>query len=1035
MACSALSVSAQIRVIGTVKDAAGIPVLGATIVQKGTAHGVAVDMNGDFTLTLNDEGENVIIVSMLGYVEQQLAVSKSTKPLQITLQEDHIGLEEVVVVGFGTQKKVSVTGAIATVGNEDLKSTPTSSVTNALTGRIPGLVTRQTSGRPGADDATMFVRGRASFNSTSPLVLVDGVERDMTQIDPDDISSISVLKDASATAVYGVRGANGVILITTKRGAEGKTKINFSAEFGITQHNRITQTLHAEDVARYGREGVINVGLDPYSTANTRNYGVSEYDLYLYRTQKSPFTHPDNNFVDIFTKNGFQQKYAVNASGGTKRVNYFVSLSYYSQTGMFQTDVEKLREHPTLARLIKESPAVDAALHNPDYNADYYYRRITARSNVDIKLTDDFKVAIDLSYRFGKRNRPGCYDDLDNTSEGMRLFGMFYRNSPQSFPLMNKNGSASAITQMWRQNPLTTLCYTGFRSDYINKMETNFSARYDLHKLVKGLSIDGRFSYDMDWSSWWGMIERPYVYSYNSLNDTYTEGLKGVLPKKQSGRAAATYKKYGEIALRYKGTFGEKHNLSAVGLVTYTSKSVPSSGNKYSYVPHVYKAAIGRVNYDFDNRYLFEVNLGYNGSNRFAKGHRYQLFPAASVGWVLTNEPYFKENKVLSFLKLRGSYGEVGNDNLGSFNYYYLSTYNNGQSYGFGSTWQGTSTGKVEGTMANENIKWEVAKKTNVGIETKWFDNRLSINADYFHERRTDILCTPGRYSITSGISSLSPTNAGIVTNEGYEIEAAWHGKIGQKFNYFLRGVFAYAHNTIKERSEAAQAYPYMYQTGNPIAQFIGYKFDGFFKSYDEIAASPQQFGLANLQPGDIKYKDLNGDGVIDTNDQCPIGFNPVPEVTYSLTAGFSWKGLDVSVMFQGADRASLILTGDLGWDNCFGNYYEEHHGRWTPETASTATYPRFLQSSNGSLQNYYTSDYWLFDSKYLRLKNVQVGYTFPKRWFKGSGISSVRIYANGYNLFTWDNIKKVDPESSNNTNGYFYPQQKIYNFGVNVTF
>lgn len=1031
--CCSLQLLAQTRVSGVVKDDAGLAVIGATIVQKGTTNGLITDMEGKFRIVMSSSGLQVLEISMIGYQKTEISVRNGTS-VEVVLKEMNVGLDEVVVIGFGTQKKVSVTGSISNIGNKELKASPVSSITNAFTGRVPGLVTRQESGRPGGDDAKLFVRGRSTLNDSNPLVLVDGIERNFSQIDPEDIESVSILKDASATAVYGVRGANGVILVTTKKGSTGKSKISFSAEYGITEFNRVPKVLNAETTSRYQREGAINVGLDPSVLTNTSNFGVSEYDNYLYRTQLDPFTHPDNSFVDIFTKPGSQQKYNINISGGNNAVKYFVSVGYFTQDGMFQTDVNKIKETPTVQRLISLSPEIEKALVNPSYNPGYMYNRLTTRSNIDITITRDLKLNVGMAYRFRKQNRPGMYDGLTSDAENMRLFGIFYRNAPQAFPIINPNGSMAACIGNWRQNPLVTLLYTGFRTDYNNQLETTFSPSYNLHQLLEGLSIDGKFSYDAEWNNWRGEQQRPYIYSYNPVSNNYLQGLAGVLPTAESARTAANYNKYAEIALRYKSTFAKKHNVSGMALVNYNSISVP--GGTYSYVPQIYQALIARANYDYDNRYLFEVNMGYNGSNRFAEGHRYQLFPAASVGWVLTNEPYMTKNKVLNYTKIRGSIGQIGNDKLGSFSYYYQSSYVNGQAYSFGSSFNTPITGLIEGTMANQSITWETATKTNLGFDTRWFNSQLSLNVDLFKEHRINILCTPNRYMLTAGVTGVPPANLGIVDNQGYEIELGWNSTIGKDFNYYAKAIFANAKNNVVEKSEAVKPYDYMYSRGNPIGQFIGYQFKGFFQTYDEIASSPQQFGLTNLAPGDIKYVDLNGDGIINQNDQRPIGYSPIPEITYSLQLGFDYKGFDASLMLQGAARSSVYMVGDLGWDNSFGNYYDNNINHWTPETAAIATYPRFLQKAVASHQNYYLSDFWLVDGDYLRLKNVQLGYTLPKRILKKTPIELVRFYASAFNLITWDKVKKVDPESNpESNNGYFYPQQKIINFGVNVTF
>ena len=1024
-----LQLFAQTRITGSVKDESGFEMIGSTVVQKGTNNGVITDINGNFTIELKPNAVKILQISMIGYTKEDIDVSKST-----TVK---------IILGYGTQKKVSVTGAISSVSNKDLKDIPVSSVSNALTGKIAGLVTRQVSGRPGDDGAQLFIRGQASFNSTAPLILVDGIERSFDQIDSDDIENISVLKDASATAVYGVRGANGVILVTTKRGVDGKAKISFSTEYGITNFNSIPRQLNAENTARLQREGTTNEGLSPSDIANTNNYPVSEYDMYLYRTQLSPFTHPDNNLVDMFTKPGNQQKYNFNVSGGNKMLKYFVALGYFNQNGMFQTDINEIRKTPTVQKLISLSPEVGKSLVAPDYDPSYSFKRITARSNLDIQINEDLKVGIDMSYRFGRTNSPDVYGIIDGGSgkggEGMRLFALFIRNPPQAFPLMNPNGSFAGAAGRWRQNPIITLSYTGYDTDYDNSMETSFSLNYDLRKIVRGLSLDGKFAYDNAWKNHNGMGLRPYLYSYNPVNKAYTQGLSNALPKLASDRTPSTISQYGEIALRYKTTFNKKHNVSGVVLANLTTESGPTTSNKiaaeYQYVPHIYQALIGRANYDFENRYLFEINMGYNGSNRFSEGNRYTLFPAASLGWVLTNESFIPKNDILNFAKFRGSAGQVGNDKLGAFSYYYQSTYGNGAGYSFGSTNNTNVTGLIEGTLPNDMITWETATKYNIGFDSKWLKSQLSLNIDLFKENRTDILTKPGQYIISAGSNGLPPSNLGIVENKGFEVELGWNQTI-QKFSYNLKGIVAFAQNKILEKSEAAQPYDYMYQKGHPIWQYFGYQFDGFYNSYEEIAAAPQQFGLSTLVPGDMRYKDINGDGVINNNDISAIGFSQVPELTYSFQVGFSYDRFDLSLMFQGATRVSVYPNEEIGWDNRSGSYFPEHYNRWTPETASTATYPNLKKGSAPNTNNYYLSDFWLKDGSYLRLKNLQLGYTFPKKWFKKTPISSLKIYANGFNLLTWTDIKYMDPEvDPSKDNGWYYPQQKVYNMGLNVTF
>lgn len=1031
---------AQRSIKGTVKDETGLPLPGVSIRQKEAAAAGATNGNGEFTLTLDNTKPPVLVFSMIGFESKEVDV-RNQSTVAVTIKETSMNLQQVVIVGYGEQKKISVTGSISAVNAVDIAKAPVASVTNALTGRVTGLVTRQSSGRPGGDDAKLFIRGRATFNVSDPLVLVDGVERDFTQIAADDVESVSILKDAAATSVFGVRGANGVVLVTTKRGSQGKTKINFSSEYGLTHFNRLTAAENAETTSTFQREGTLNVGLDPTILSNTGALPVTEYDKYLYRTQLSPFTHPDNNFVETFTKPGNQQKYNINLSGGNKTLRYFVSTGFFNQDGMFQSDISKLRETETLKRLIELSPEVDKALQPKDYNADYYYNRLTTRSNLDITLSEDFKVGVNMSYLYTKQNRPATYDNLASANaENLRLFAAFYRNAPQMFPLMNPNGSYAANIGVYRQNPLVTIANTGFRSDFGNELQTSFTFNYNLRKLAKGVSMDGKYAYDVDWSNWRGMIERPYIYAYNAADQSYTQGLVGVLPNQVSDKTSGTYNQYGELALRYKGTVGDGHNLSALALGNFNSLSGPKSSKipaQYQYVPHIYKALIGRINYDYKNRYLLEVNAGYNGSNRFAKGKRFELFPSASVGWIITNEPFMPESNLLNLFKIRGSYGEVGNDQLGPFSYFYKSTYDdNGPTYSFGDVQNPAIKGLHQGRGANENVTWEKATKYNLGLDARFLKNRVSFTADVFKEHRSDILVYPQRYLISAGISQLAPENIGVIENKGFELELGWNDKIGSNWDYYFKTQYSHARNTIVEMSETNEPYAYMLSTGHPISQFIGYKFDGFFNSYEQIAASPQQFGLSNVAPGDIKYKDLNGDGLIDQNDRTAIGNSQVPENVYSFSTGITFKNISLDLLFQGASRSSVWMTGDLGWDNSWGNYFSEHWGRWTPETAAAATYPRFLQKSDGAHQNYQLSDFWLRDGHYLRLKNVQIGYSIPKKVLKKSPIENIRLYASAYNLITWDEVKRIDPESDPDRNqGQFYPQQRIINFGLNVGF
>ena len=1008
---------AKHTVKGVVEDALG-PIAGANVVEKGQpSNGTITNLDGKFTLKVTSN-KAIIAISMIGMKTVEVTVPKDGKTLTVRLHDDTQTLDEVVVVAYGQQKKVSVTGSISAVGNRELKQGPTSSVTNSLTGRIPGLVTRQTSGRPGEDAAALYIRGRATVNDASPLIMVDGIERDFSQIDPDEIESISVLKDASATAVYGVRGANGVILVTTKRGNSGKAKVSFSGEFGITQINRITKMVNAEEYATLMNEGLVNEGQAPKYT---------EHDMQLYRDQSSPFTHPDNDYIDMFTKLGTQQKYNVNVSGGNERLKYFVSLGYFHQNGTYETDIEKLKKKPDLAKLIAINPELDNLLQQPDYNSAYYYNRFNVRTNLDIQVTKDFSIGVDFSYRTGSKNRPNSEGDAS------RAFNNMTRTPANTFPLVNENGTFAAVPNLVRANPLHAFLYQGYRKDNDSALEGTVKLNYDLHAITKGLSIGGKFSYNSyieDNGMGLNVVEP--VWKYNE-NGTYQRLLAKVFPSLINFASGAKKRVYWEAFVNYSRQFAEKHNVSGLILYNYNSHQAPGDG-EYGGLPQVYQGLVVRANYDFEGKYLVEINLGYNGSNRFVEGERYALFPSASVGWIVTNESFLKDSKLLPYWKIRASLGQVGNDKFGSnFAYYSEATYAAGTNYNFGESPTAASGGLLEGKAA-QIVSWERSTKFNIGMDTRWFEGKLTLNAEYFRENRTNILKTPSRTNIISGVTSFSPQNLMEVKNQGVEVEVGWDHKI-KDFGYRIKANIAYNHNEIIEQNEQIRKYPYMNRTGGSIGQQFSLIADGFYNTYAEIAAGPTQYGT--LQPGDVRFRDINGDGVINDYDIAPFGFSDVPEITGSFQVGLSYKNFDLTVMFQGATRVTIPLTGEVAWEffNLGSALADRHLARWTPETQQTATYHRMSNSSGSNQNNFKSSSMYLYDASYLRLKNVELSYNFPKKWFTHTPISALRMYVNGFNLLTWDKLKVIDPEAQPANRGNFYPQQRIYNLGVNVTF
>ncbi len=1022
-----LAVQAQQKQIsGKVTDEAGAPVAGATVTEKGTRNGTSTAADGTYRLSVADNNA-VVSVERLGYAPFETSIGNRIT-LNVTLSTTATQIDEVVVVGYGTQQKATVTGSIATVSSEDIKKSPSVSVTNALTGRMAGVITQQTSGRPGMDEASIYIRGRSSLNSSSPLVLVDGIERSFSQVDPDEIESVSVLKDASATAVYGVRGANGVILVTTKRGSSGKTKVSFSAEYGLNQLMRLPQNVNAWEHAIMYNEGAINDGLIPTYT---------EQEISWYKTGERPWTHPDNDFVGTFFKLGPQQKYNLNVSGGTDRVKYFVSFGYTHQGSIYETDIDKLKKRGSMKKLFDLNPDLNDLIKNPDYDTQHSFGRKNIRTNIDIDVTKDFKIGLDLAYRNESTN-----SSTGAGQAGMNMFGAYTR-CPRNVALINENGTlATNNGNALNMNPFVNNFAGGHFQTFKNSLEGTITLNYDLGKLLKGFSWNARMSINTYSQSRRYIGETQAVWYYDWRTDTYTRLRAAGTPNRGYVVLPASRKIYAETSFKYKRTFAKAHTVSALLLVNVDSQVKPQNDDDsdylYSNIPQIYQGVIGRVNYDYKAKYLLEVNFGYNGSNRFEKGERYALFPAASVGWVISKENFFADKvKPMSYFKLKASAGQVGNDKLssGDFQYYNEALYESGLNYNFGTT-PTNYTGITEGLGMTSAVTWEVATKYNVGIETQWWKNRISFNFDAFYEKRTGNLTTPGQYLIAAGVRSYPQLNIGEVENKGLEAELGWNHHIGKEFNYYVKSMFTFARNKILEQGEQVRAYDYMYRTGHRIGQQFGYLFDGFFQNYEQIAVAAAQFGT--LQPGDLRYRDLNGDGVINDSDITAHGFSNIPEIMYSATVGFSYKGFAISAMFQGAANTTVSLGAEVEWDfyNLASAQKTRHLARWTPETAATATYHRLTSSAIAGDNNYLNSQssFYSHNANYLRLKNLELSYTFPKSWLRKTPLAGVMFYASGYNLFTWDSLKVVDPESRTGR-AAFYPQTRIYNFGINVTF
>jgi TonB-linked SusC/RagA family outer membrane protein len=997
----------NILVTGVVLDEKGEPVIGASVVIPGTQIGVITDLRGQFSLEVPTDAK--IRVSYIGYEakEEQVNVNSS---LKISLDQTPKDLDEVVVVGYSTQKKATITGSVAAIGTKDLLQSTQANISNALAGRMPGLLSVQSSGEPGKDASTLRIRGIGTFaGSQDPLIMVDGIESDnYNNIDPNEVESLSILKDASATAVYGVRGANGVILITTKRGELGKPKISLSTNVAATSFPFLRGSMNSYDFASSLNQA------KAYDSFVTGNYSppFSASDLEKYKTHSDPIFYPDMDWYKYMLKDySFQTQSNLNISGGTDRVKYFVSLGYFTQEGM-----------------------LNDAIYDPGYDYQIRYKRYNFRSNFDINVTKNLFASFDISDQIGDLRNP-------NWDMGL-LMESLSSSTPIVSPGVINNKIITIPSPLGAGLPPPIPLSHGWNHSYENNINGSLRLNYKMDYLLKGLSLRGAISYKNSNTDTKNYLQN--LQTYNAVNSQ-----NGILYLPSGDPSQLKFgwgiqkrtNIYMEGGVSYVQKFGD-NNIS--GLILY-DQSKTYDPNLAFLIPSGYQGLVGRVTYNYKNRYLAEFNIGYNGTENFAQGMRFGTFPAYSVGWVATDEPFFPQNKYITFIKIRGSYGTVGNDKIGGNRFLYRPTsytYTNGNAYYFGT--EGGSrqgyTGSLEGKMGNPVLTWEKAVKTDIGADLKFLDNKISLTFDYFQEQRDNILWNRGTIPAIMG-ADMPAYNLGKMKNSGFDGEITFRDKIG-KFNYFIKGNYTYAHNEIVYQDEVARNYDYLYVTGQRYGQFFGFVADGLFNSWTEVNDANRpvyQWNNNKIQPGDIRYEDINGDGKIDDNDRVPIGYSNFPEVMFGISLGGEWKGFDFSVLFQGADKVSnapsrrttqgfYINTGAN--NDLLKSWSQQRYDQGLP-----IVYPRFSADNSGG--NYALSTYWLEDASYVRLKNAEIGYTLSGKTLKKIGLSSVRIYMNGNNLITWCHLfPGEDPEyPTGEANSEPYPVTRVYNMGLNINF
>ncbi|TKC03997.1 TonB-dependent receptor [Pedobacter frigoris] len=1004
---------------GRVVDAQGKGIPGVTIRIKGETGGGTTNNNGDFSIAVTSSNA-VLVFSYTGFITREIPVNGQTV-LNVTLQEAVDELSEVLVVGYGTQKKITVTGSISSVNMADMR-TPVASLSNALAGKVAGIISMQSSGEPGYDNSQFTIRGLGTFTgNSSPLIIVDGVQRDdvnsafggsFNNIDPEDVSSISLLKDASSTAMYGAKGANGVLIITTKRGVAGKPKISLKAETGSTGFTEKPDMLTGIQYMQLLNEARTNMGLLPNFSEELIQKTASGLDPYMY---------PNVNWIDeIYKDQSTITNANLNINGGTETVRYYISSSFYNQTGPYK--VEKLN----------------------GYNPNLNFKRYDFRSNIDVNVTSSTLLQLNIGAMLVNARYPGI--------GAGSLWYQAYATTPVAFPTKYPGGKWAGPISSGGTNPLNAVQNNGYSDEFRPAVQSVFTVTQRLDALTPGLSSYARFSFD----------------SYGDFNNRRT-GLNDnwqAIGRDGNGELLFTQTRIGQQFLGYQqGSDGERimylegnvnydrtfsnHRIGAMFLYNMRNRLKSTAGDVITAIPFRNQSLAGRLTYGYMDKYLLELNGGYTGSENFQKGSKFGLFPSISAGWVISNESFFKPfANTFSLLKLRGSYGVVGNDNVGRGDRFpYLTQIGNGSNTGFGlnGTWY---QGLTENLIGIENLTWEKSYKGGIGLEIGLF-NKLNLIFDVFDERRKNILIMRESISSIVGLGSTSVfANLGEMSNRGMDASIEYNDQIG-KVGLRVFGNVTYSKNKIIFADEPVRKYAYQNQAGFGSNEFFGYIADGYYTDQNDIDTHPEQkFGV--VRPGDIRYLDQNGDNVIDAYDARRLGKSPFPSWLYGAGFSLAFKKFDLSLFFQGVADIGIMANGSLIYGNGAGvdgvgvvpfsglgqyqnNTMAQVLDRWTIENPRPdAYYPR-LSVAGLADNNYLNSTHWLKDGSYVRLKQASMGYTLSSEKLKKARIPVLYFYASGQNLLTFSKFKIWDPELG--SNGAKYPITRMMTFGMRAQF
>lgn len=981
--------STSTTIIGQVTTPDGHPIENVRISLKGTSEFVETNQDGWYSLDV--EGKKTVLTFQKEAYETREVTAGKDEHLNVELKP----VSEVHLL-WGKQQRDFLSASVSTVSGEALKNLPGSNRNNVLGGRLTGLSVQQSNGLPGLENSTLYVRGLNSLSSNSALLVVDGYPREnASYINPEDIESISVLKDAAATAIYGMRGGSGVVQITTKRGKEGPLTIDFNTSYGLQEPTVMPKYLGSYEYAYLYNEASRNDG-------GTNVYDTAELDGY--QSGDNPYDYPNVNWRNRFLKDAISsQRYSLSAKGGTDRIQYYTSLAYDQNNGIYNVDKS-------------------ANSYNTNQDFDNYY----LRTNVDIQISSKLEAKLDVGIQQKEFNYPGNSSNSTNT-----IISALYDLPPNAHPVFNADSSLAGTSQ-YTDNPYGLINQSGYSRSTTRAADVIFTLKHSLNELTEGLTARGSVSFDSYFSHDIRRHKGFYVYKGSLENE---RGENDPAEQVNESNFSGNQRTFDlQLGLDYERTFSSNNLAGRVFVNEYTFST---EGNE---LPHVYRGFLGRLNYMHDSRYIADFSFAWQGSEQLGDDNRYVFYPALSVGWIMSEESFLNESSAVNFLKLRASHGLTGNDR--DIGYFQKQSFFEviGTSYQFGTNLD-SYRGFREGLMGTPGIRPATVRKSNLGIDADFFGSRVSFSGDLFFEKTTDIVTNLNRISGLLGAPSTITSNAGVVENKGFEVSLGYGNYGSSEFQYSVTANMSYAKSKVIDMQERRYPHDYNYRTGHPVGTRFGLEAIGFFYDENDVANSPDQSAFGSTRPGDLKYRDINGDDVIDEDDFARIGKSWMPEVLFGATLNLSYKGIDFSALVEGVTETETFLGNYAFYDfypGGTGNLMEHHLNRWAYDqdlgidTRETATYPRLSLQGENTNNKQPNSTFWLRDASYLRIKSIELGYNLPSKVLQSVALKQLRVYTTVYNAFTFSEIEVVDPEVGN---GAVFPIQRMVNFGINLQF